>query len=470
MDRSRVKQPGHPLVARALGHLWQDWSRPRPLALDSPLLMLRIRSVVRGTPVPYAAHTRSDATLRIARLGSRCEAPLLLATISAHEQEGLYDRWSGVRWRDIGLIDTSALAPGLHRLTLSSKEGEFHAALFVRAAAAAPVALISSTHTWDTYNAFGGLSNYIDKESPLPLRPFAIGCRALRARVPTMGDSYPVIPLPASRPNSRISFDLEGALDLPESPYSSHLVRAEWPTLAWFERRALPATAWAQEDWDEGLVPDSTPLLIFHAHSEYWTRLGVERLRRALERGTSVLFLSGNNLWQWLEPYEGGKRVGALIDATEGRRLIGTAYHRMDTNTSAPYRLRAPEHPIFRGLPTPTGMLFGAESSNTLGAVHDRAGASAHEIDVVGPGGGAFELLASGTNRIVGASMVARSLPGGGWVFNASSTGFTGVLLRDSFVDGLLENLVADALSAPSSSVSLRAASTRVAGDLQETL
>jgi hypothetical protein len=335
----------------------------------------------------------------------------------------------------------------MYRIVLSTATGPFYGALLLRRPGPAPVALIASTHSWDTYNGFGGLSNYADRQAPFGLRHASVFARILRVRVPDLGDAYPIIPLPRARVNTRLHEELAGELRDPDDRFSAHLARAEWPVVAWFERQGIDSAVFAQDDWDEGRVPADIRLAVFHAHSEYWTRAGVARLEAAIAAGVSVLFLSGNNLWQWLEPYDGGLRVGRLIDPSFGRQLIGTAYHRMSTETFAPYRVRWAGHPLFKGLPVRSDTIWGEHSSNDLGAPRGRGAASAHEIDVMGPGSEGFELLAQGRNAPWGADLVHRRTPAGGLVVNVSSTGFSGCMLHDPVASGLVSNVVAAALA-----------------------
>jgi hypothetical protein len=120
-----------------------------------------------------------------------------------------------------------------------------------------------------------------------------------------------------------------------------------------------------------------------------------------------------------------------------------------------------PDHWVFAGTALRSDDLFGAESANRpsfdiAGHQHLRGtidlegqpqnGASGFFTSKVGPGSGAFSLLAVGTNPRGPAQMVYRDTPGGGWIFNASSITFNGALFRDAAVARIVRNLMDDAI------------------------
>lgn len=433
------------LWSRGRGHFDSLASRPVPVALAAPSFIQGSYGCVEGDRVALAVHAPEGAFLVARRMGQVLGHPRRVAIAGPHSQDPRFDRWAGCDWRWNVELDTTGWEPGFHLLRAEAGTACWSGALLVRRRRPAAVALIGSTHTWDTYNAFGGLSNYQDQQSPFPLNLACVLARVARVRIPTLGDRYPIIPLPRARPNARIDLDLSAISDDPDAPFSSHLARAEWPTFAWFEREGIEADGYDQAAWDRGDVQQGCRLFVFHAHSEYWTRRGLDRLVSTLRSGASVLFLSGNNLWQFLEPYEGGLRVGRLIDPFLGRSLLGTAYKRGTLETSAPYALSWAEHPLLSGSGAANGASFGTASRNLLGASHGPAGASAHEFDVEGPGGEGFQRLAEGTNDGGGAALVARR-NGEGWVVNTSSTGSTGSLLSDGVLGTLVRNLCRSAL------------------------
>ena len=99
---------------------------------------------------------------------------------------------TGVRFNKVGYgnphhtqLVTAPAAGGLYYVEAEGESGAFFAAPWVvapaagrEAAAAAPVAVVMSTNTWNAYNNFGGRSNYVNSTG-LPAEPTVYGRQEL---------------------------------------------------------------------------------------------------------------------------------------------------------------------------------------------------------------------------------------------------------------------------------------------------
>ncbi|MDH3598935.1 MAG: hypothetical protein OEU26_04750 [Candidatus Tectomicrobia bacterium] len=405
-------------------------------------------SVTQGDSIPIYIHTTDDANLKVYRLSSKRESTSLNMSIARIEQSNVYHHWKGFDWPPTLEIDTVDLQEGLYAIELRQNSFPKHAfslPLIVSPKEVVSLALVSSTNTWDAYNAFGGLSNYIDNVTPFPLRLFHYTATHLACWLIARGHIFPLVPLPLRRPDTSLDTELRNLSATPHEPHCSHKLRAEWSLCGFLETHGIAHGLFTDRDWAFGHLPHRAKLVIFHAHSEYWSVEMVARLDQYLRQGGSVLFLSGNNIWQKVEFDQHGLTVKEDFDVHETARRIGAAFDRRGYNTAAGYRVIQSDHWVFNGLDLKDGDRFGIDTANR--AYPDLPGASGSEVDKINLGSGEFTVLSIGENPGGGAFMVYRETGHGGFIFNAASILFTGGLGHDCVIEGIVKNLIEKALA-----------------------
>jgi hypothetical protein len=419
----------------------------RKLELNPIIGFTEHYAVTQGDSIPIYIHTTDDASLQVYRLSSKREKTSLNIPIDRIEQSNVYDHWKGFDWPPTLELDTTDLQEGLYVIELrqnSFPENTFSLPLIVSPKEAVSLALISSTNTWEAYNDFGGLSNYIDKVTPFPLRLFHHTATHLAYWLIARSHIFPLVPLPLRRPDTKLDAELRNLSATPHEPYYSHKVRAEWSLCGFLETHGIAHGLFTDRDWAFGHLPHRAKLVIFHVHSEYWSVEMVARLDQYLRQGGSVLFLSGNNIWQKVEFDQHGLTVKEDFDVHETARRIGAAFDRRGVNTAAGYRVVRSDHWVLNGLNLKDGDRFGIDTSNR--AYPDLPGASGHEVDKINLASGEFTVLSIGENPGGGAFMVYRETGHGGFIFNAASILFTGGLGHDRVIEGIVKNLIGKAL------------------------
>ena len=347
-------------------------------------------------------------------------------------------RWRGFEWKASVVLPSNTLMPGYYQVDVEHQDDDSRKwcmCVLVRHVSTRAVVVVASTNTWNAYNDFGGLSNYLDRATPLPLKLVQRLMKNLNMRLRISSRHWiPAVPLPERRPNARIHRDL---VEDPGAAIRS--CRAEAVLIRLLEREAIPFTVVSDRDFAYEISISQTGLVIFTAHSEYWSEEMIGRLAESIDRGISVVFLSGNNMYQKVQFLDGGLSViRTMIPQSEVVPLIGTYSDAYGFNTYDAYRVTDATHWCFDGL--------GVQEASEFGH-GDRRGASGGETDKIRPGGEGFRVVAVGKNNEGPAFMVCRDLPGGGFVFNVSSVSFTQCLGEDGFIRRLVLNLLRRAVA-----------------------
>ena len=237
---------------------------------------------------------------------------------------------TGVRFNKVGYgnphhtqLVTAPAAGGLYYVEAEGESGAFFAAPWVvapaagrEAAAAAPVAVVMSTNTWNAYNNFGGRSNYVNSTG-LPAEPTVYGRQELTRYKPQSAADWAspdeaFLPLSFERPEPFNSVP-RGAR--PEDPIAgrqpNHLAPAEWRLLAWLEREGFAYDVYSDAQLDDGTLDlDAYRVVMISAHPEYWTKRAFERtLAWVEERGGHFMYLGGNGLNAEVELLDGATRM-----------------------------------------------------------------------------------------------------------------------------------------------------------------
>lgn len=299
---------------------------------------------------------------------------------------------------------------------------ESNAAMFVVTPSrpVSPVAYIIPIGTMHAYNFTGGGCLYGYRNPP-----------AERLSMVTM-----------RRPGFGIGGQSREALDCYDlaSPRQSF---AHWDAKAigWLRRHGFAPDCYTDLDLDRHDILTGHRLMVSAGHHEYWSQAMRDRVRQFLDGGGNVAIFSGNTCYRRISFGSGcsvTRENEAWPDSNEAE-LIGVSYshgggwwgrwrdgawHEPERAPSG-YRIVAPDHWVFDGVPLCEGGVFGAED-RLLG----------YECDGVVPGVSPADLQVLAECRLQGgwnngeghtAAMVIFE-SGQGVVFNAATTDWARIL------------------------------------------
>lgn len=462
------------LSNRPLAYVWPKWCR----AGDS--VVPQVHSVA---PFQYSVFRYGLRKERVAGLsdwvgdhGKR--STMQITPDGDYTVEGV--QWGRVGYRANDHHARSIKAPdrsGLYFLHVTTESGDFTSAPFVVAPSAptARMAVMLGTNTWNSYNEFGGRSNYLNPTT-LPNRP-AVNTRQDTKRYQTdvnhsdwkhADDDYAPLSFERPEPFNTIPADVEAEDTMPGFIESS-LVAAEWRALAWLEREGFGHDVYADKQLHDGeLDLDGYRVLLISGHPEYWSREMIARLETWLEGGGRLLSLGGNSLNCEIEyPTstsmrhltflgDGGNSLGmtnpdnpnrpldSRLHRTLGRSeaaILGIATTIEGFGTGAPYAVLDASHWAFEGTGLGQGATFGSASLSQRSA----GGASGWETDkTTGWTEPDVRIIARGCNPDRGgAELVVRTVgSAGGGVVSAGSITFAASLLVDPTLSAVTRNLV----------------------------
>jgi N,N-dimethylformamidase len=278
------------------------------------------------------------------------------------------DRWRGCDWTTSAVLAADTLVPGFYRIDVDHRDDPSRSwcmCLLLRHIASQPVVVVAPTNTWNAYNDFGGLSNYRDQATPLPLRPIRALMRWFNVRLRIANRHWLfAVPLPERRPNSHIHHDL---VDNPGAPAPD--IRAEAALIRFLERESAPYMVISDRDFAYDISTSRIRVIIFNTHSEYWSEEMIARLGEVIDRGCSIIFLSGNNIYRKVQFMEMAISViDMMIPQDEVVPLIGTYSDAYGWRTYDAYRVTDAGHWCFEGLNVVEGSEFGHGTTNRPGA------------------------------------------------------------------------------------------------------
>ena len=432
---------------------------PDPVAYtDSPSFPADASIILR-------VHSSQATHIRFNRCGASGYVQVHETRGPATTQTRSMHRWEGFDWQPTITLPPYTLSPGLYFIEISHANTPavrwcMNIVVSPPAATAAmpapphtPIVVVASTNTWNAYNDFGGLSNYTDHATPPPLNFFRAILMYFSVRL-RVGDRHWLlaVPLPERRPNLAIHNEHTD----PNRPL--HLARAESALIRFLESENVAYSIISDRDFAFSLPVDSTRLLIFNTHSEYWSEEMLARLAEFICRGVSVAFLSGNNIYRKVQFLRDAISVIArMTPPAEIAPLIGTYYDAAGYLTYDSYRVLDPDHWSFAGTNAHEGTEFGA-------ATDKHPAASGYETDkirlavspsspvVTDPAALGFRTLAVGKNPEGPAFMVCRDLPNGAFVFSTGSVAFAPCVEDDPAIQNVVRNLLRRALQANSNS------------------
>ncbi|MDA1056046.1 MAG: carboxypeptidase regulatory-like domain-containing protein [Planctomycetota bacterium] len=340
---------------------------------------------------------------------------------------------------------------GLYYLHAKTRSGQFQSFpwLVTPATPRAKIAVMASTMTWNAYNSFGGRSNYFN-QAGLPDRP-VLNARQDVGRY-TDADVWPytqtAAPLSFQRPEPASEIPEDADITDPiQGRTESCFAAGLWRLLGWLDREAFACDLYSDVQLHFGELPlDEYQALVLDNHPEYWSP-EMYRLVKAwiFERGGKLLYLGGCGLYAEADlPDERTmlcRREGVYeLRQDTPDRLLGVAYTHTGFQTGAPYRVLDEAHWAFAGTGLKNGDRFGGQS------LHERCpgGASAHELDKIGPDAPPHVAhLAKGDNPDdAGADLICFDTPSGGGVFSTGSLTWTLSLPIDDNVSTITANVL----------------------------
>jgi hypothetical protein len=453
-----------------LGYVWPKW-------------------VKTGERSEFRVHAVEPYRLSLWRYGRRKEFVKLLGWFDEHgpravmqiTPDGDYTQ-TGIQWNKQGYgsahhtqFVTGPEKSGLYYLEAETEsESEFFSFPWIVAPAepSADIAVIAATNDWNSYNNFGGRSNYVNATG-LPPEP-AVNARLdlIRYADTTFGEwkarDEEYKPLSFDRPElgnnipkgTEVTDPIRGRTTCGQAP-------AEWRLLGWLEQEGCSYDLYAEHQLHSGVLDlDKYKLLIISVHPEYWSKEMYFKVKAWVqERGGRFMYLGGNGLnceivfldddTMWVksfQPSEGGSIGFTDPDTGEWKEsrfhrsvesegnLTGLVTTDAGIMTAAPYKVLDQDHWVFAGTNLKNGDLFGTES------LHERihGGASGHETDKLSAYAPKEAVhLAKGINvEEGGADMVMYELENGGKVFSVGSITWVASLFPDPYVPAITKNVI----------------------------
>jgi hypothetical protein len=450
------------LTDNLLGYMWPKWVRG-------------------GEQAEFRVHAAEAYKLELWRYGWDKEFIRPIGWYDEHgpratvqiSPDGDYTQ-SGIRWNSQGYTSPThkqyLKAPersGLYYLHAKGESGRFFSFPWIVAPATpqADIAVLASNINWNTYNNFGGRSNYIHADG-FPPTPTVNARLELKRYTDARhllfsAPEYP--PLSFDRPEP-INFiaEHEKITDPIEGRSNCHVAPAEWRLFGWLEREGYAYDLYAETQLHSGVLNlDDYKVLVISTHPEYWSADMYFKVKAwVFERGGKLLYLGGNGLncdVEFLDDYttvihngdQGGgfshmQKVGLesrfdLRHESEAK-LLGVTCSETGIMTGAPYRVLDDSHWIFAGTQLKNGDIFGEN------CLHMRCpgGASGHETDKMTASSPAnAQLLAKGLNPDEGgAEIVYHQTESGGEVYSVGSISYPSSLPVDDAISRITANVL----------------------------
>jgi hypothetical protein len=319
---------------------------------------------------------------------------------------------------------------GLYAAELSDSKGKFNVTFLIKNRQPEPkdIAVLSSTNTWEAYNDWGGKSLYsFQKISHITIYQHIVSFQR---------------PNPGADPTGN----------------TKHLASGEKYILGWLESKGYHYDMLADSDLSSNAkVLDPFKILIISTHSEYWTLEMYNNVKSFLNRGGTVLYLSGNGM-SWHAALKNDQievmKNGGFLTLEKGRggrfsdiglsesSILGVKYRSTGFAYPAPYRVINPNHWIFANTGLKKGDLIGEKGLNTVNnSLGGASGWETDQMDRFSPKN--TVLLAVGINKgQKGADMTYYDTLKGGGVFAAGSITFGGSLAIDPKLSQMVQNVI----------------------------
>lgn len=405
-------------------------------------------SIAIGQRLDVCVHTSRPAVVTLSRMGVELER-VWSGPIAAIGQSNRYDFWKGLDWPSTVSIPTDEFTSGLYLLEVQQTNADerFRTAVILTPNKPVDVAVVCATNTWQAYNDFAGFSNYEDSATPRPFRWVRKLMEWLNLQV-CIGSRHfiPSTPLPYARPNVRLNDELQ-ELDQPATETYSRFARAEWELLKTLEEHGTNYGVFSDHDFANVSHATQAKLVIFAAHSEYWSEEMIGRMHAFRSKGGNVAFFSGNNLYRRVRSLNGGIVVtGMQTSGPDLAAMLGNGYDATGFNTYAGYSVTEAHHWIFDGLEVGDGTVFGEDDRHRI-ANGWSFGASGYETDKLMSTSRNVTVLAIGRNVEGPSYMTLKDdNDGSGWLFTTGSVSSCSWCHHDRVLAGITRNLVKAAL------------------------
>lgn len=330
-------------------------------------------------------------------------------------------RSAGCGWADAFEVDVAATWPsGIYAARLTSPHGNLHDVTFVvrQSVPKAPIAVVLPTNTYHAYNSWGGHFQYsVGQDS---------GQRTISLRRPNL--------VMSTRP---VGFVNKG-------------VFADLFLTTWLTRNNISYDCYTDGDLDldgAAWLPKYKAMVLC-SHPEYWTQNARTVVSSYVNAGGRLVYLGGDGIYE--EVSYTTDRSAVVFRNTDGDRnlfenlgepqdqVLGVDYVVPTYMDFYPYQV-VTQHPLLDGTGLNVGDTFGGEAYN--------GAASGWEVDA-SPGSVPGQvIIASGQNPSGGADLTMLTVPGGGWVFTASSISWIGALPVDPAVQRITANVFAQAVA-----------------------
>lgn len=411
----------------------ESLKKHRNVDLKGVLAFAKQRSFIHGDSIKICVHNPTKQIGKLYKLDSvKIEMPLQIS-IDATIQQEQYDVKCGFnQWKENVKIPTSQLQSGLYSFELQNDKGEKTYALpiIIEDKSVNDIVLISNTYTWQCYNPFGGLSNYVDEATPYLLKKMYAW--NILVELPKY--------LPWFRPNVDVSEELL-SLQTPieridKNNLGSRRAIGEWALISYLYQKKIKFSIISDDNFIQRNDINQAKLFIFQTQAEYWSNEMLGKLKQLQNAQKNIAIFAGNTAFRTIQKEENNtlKVISQANDKAEITPLIGTFYNEANYNFYAPYKVVLPQHWVFEG------------TNLTLGDTFGTPFCSGFETDQTNIYSDGFTLLAQGKNEFSPAHMVIRENPNGSFTFNASSILFAKSIPQDSTLQQILQNLIKKSL------------------------
>ncbi|MGZ7210493.1 MAG: N,N-dimethylformamidase beta subunit family domain-containing protein, partial [Methanobacterium sp.] len=386
-----------------------------------------------GQTIQFKVHAPNSLfSIDMIRYGKNEEVITSIPNIQGHPQNYFSDVYkTGAGWETTYQYSIPGnWQSGMYAAKLSDGTNQFYVTFIVKNnnPQKNDIAVLSSTNTWQAYNDWGGKSLYTYQ---------MINGKPVYQDIVSFER-----PNPDANPNGNVG----------------HTASGEKNILTWLEMKDYHYNLISDQDLhNDPKVLNPYKVLIISTHSEYWSTEMYNNLQAFLNRGGTLLYLSGNGVY-WRAALKNGemevRKDGGNHTFINGRggnfsamgmtesSILGVRYQSTGFSVPAPYRVINPSHWIFSNTGLKKGELFGVKGLNTVN--DSTGGASGWETDQMDNRSPKNTvLLAQGINSIgKGADMIYYDHPGGGGVFSTGSITFGGSLVIDPQLSRMVQNVI----------------------------
>jgi N,N-dimethylformamidase beta subunit-like protein/tachylectin len=407
------------------------------------------RTMVTGYPVPMStapggsvalklsALTATSGMVQVVRLKENADGSVGVpvgsaSALSVPNQAVPVDAWQhGCGWTTTATVTVDpSWQSGYYAARVTTTEGRVVDLVFTvkPGAVRKDFLLLANTNCWNSYNGWGGVSNY---------------------------NGYAdVVQLSFQRPNpetvTRANFG--GVYQW------NHLTAAEIWFSTWLENNGYQFDVCTDFDLHQGdPVLTGYKGVILSTHPEYWSFEMAQKLKAYVDGGGRVLYLGGNGIFRNVTfaadgssmttgsaaPYYAANAWTTTIDT---RTLLGVGYDiskdQDHYNDRSPYVVDIPSHPFLAGTGLTAGALVGAQGRNGGGACGWEVDCATDSGDGNGPPPANLQVIAHGQIAYSGytGNMTYYDTAAGGFVFSVGSISFCGSVPVDTNLAKIVKN------------------------------